>query len=72
MSESHADRLQKIRHERRPGSPYAMLENCQYEIREAESLMRSESIPFLDTTTRSIEEIATTILQQAKLQRHIY
>lgn len=67
-----ADRLQKIRHERRPGSRYATLENCQYEIREAEALMRNEAIPFLDTTTRSIEEIATTILQQAKLQRHIY
>jgi regulator of PEP synthase PpsR (kinase-PPPase family) len=35
-------------------------------------MMRHEAIPFLDTTTRSIEEIATTIMQQAKLQRHIY
>jgi len=67
-----ADRLQRVRQERRPGSRYAALENCQQEIREAENMMRNEGIPFLDTTTRSIEEIATTIMQQAKLQRHIY
>jgi regulator of PEP synthase PpsR (kinase-PPPase family) len=67
-----ADRLQRVRQERRPGSRYATLENCQHEIREAETMMRNEAIPYLDTTSRSIEEIATTILQQAKLQRHIY
>jgi [pyruvate, water dikinase]-phosphate phosphotransferase / [pyruvate, water dikinase] kinase len=67
-----ADRLQKIRNERRPGSKYASLENCEYEIREAELLMRQENIPVLDTTTRSIEELATTVVQKASLQRHVY
>ena len=67
-----ADRLQRIRHERRPGSTYSSLENCEYEIREAEMLMRAEGISILDTTTRSIEELATTILQKANLQRHVY
>jgi len=67
-----ADRLQRIRHERRPGSTYSSLENCEYEIREAEILMRAEGISILDTTTRSIEELATTILQKANLQRHVY
>jgi len=67
-----ADRLQRIRHERRPGSTYSSMENCEYEIREAEILMRSEGISILDTTTRSIEELATTILQKANLQRHVY
>jgi regulator of PEP synthase PpsR (kinase-PPPase family) len=31
-----------------------------------------ENIPSLDTTSKSIEEIATTILHRAKLERHIY
>src|SRR5512140_897905 len=66
------DRLHQIREERRPGSKYASLETCRYEVREAENLMQTESIPLLDTTAKSIEEIATTILHRAKLQRHIY
>jgi hypothetical protein len=66
------DRLHQIRSERRPGSQYASLHNCLAEVREAEALMRNESIPFLDTTTRSIEELASTILHDANLQRHIY
>ncbi|MGH6631221.1 MAG: posphoenolpyruvate synthetase regulatory kinase/phosphorylase PpsR, partial [Burkholderiales bacterium] len=66
------ERLQRIRDERRPGSRYAAIENCEYEVRAAETLMRQENIPVLDTTTRSIEELATVILQQAKLDRHIY
>jgi regulator of PEP synthase PpsR (kinase-PPPase family) len=66
------ERLQKIRGERRPGSSYATIENCRYEVREAEQLMQRESITMLDTTTKSIEEIATTILLRAGLQRHAY
>lgn len=66
------DRLHRIRTERRPASRYANLENCEFEVRAAETLMRQESIPVLDTTTRSIEELATVILQQAKLDRHVY
>ena len=66
------ERLEQIRTERRPGSKYATLENCQYEIREAEALMRQAGIPFLDVTTKSVEELATTILQAAKLTRRIY
>ncbi|MDH5537042.1 MAG: kinase/pyrophosphorylase [Betaproteobacteria bacterium] len=65
-------RLQRIRNERRPNTKYATLANCEYEVREAESLMRQEGIPYLDVTTKSIEELATTILQEAKLVRRIY
>jgi regulator of PEP synthase PpsR (kinase-PPPase family) len=68
----HADRLREIREERRPGSKYAALENCRYEVREAEHLMQQHGIPMLDTTTKSIEEIATTVMHRAKLARHIY
>jgi regulator of PEP synthase PpsR (kinase-PPPase family) len=66
------ERLQRIRNERRPGSKYATLSNCQFEVREAESLMRQEGIPYLDATSMSVEELATTIMHQAKLVRRIY
>ncbi len=65
-------RLHEIREERRPHSKYAAVDHCRHEVREAEALMIRENIPMLDTTTKSIEEIATTILHRAKLQRHIY
>lgn len=66
------ERLREIRQERRPGSKYASLDSCRHEVREAEALMTRERIEMLDTTTKSIEEIATTILHRAKLQRHVY
>jgi [pyruvate, water dikinase]-phosphate phosphotransferase / [pyruvate, water dikinase] kinase len=65
-------RLQRIRSERRPNSSYSDLKNCEQEIREAETLMRRENIPFLDATSKSVEELATTIMQQARLERRIY
>ena len=66
------DRLREIREERRPGSRYASLDNCRYEVREAEAMMLRESIPMIDTTSKSIEEIATTILHRAKVERRVY
>lgn len=66
------ERLQQIRNERRPGSKYATLANCEFEVREAEALMRREGIRLLDVTTKSVEELATTVLLEAKLVRRIY
>ena len=57
-------RLAQIRNERRPGSRYASLENCRFEVNEAEAMMRRESIAWLSSTHKSIEEIATTILRE--------
>jgi [pyruvate, water dikinase]-phosphate phosphotransferase / [pyruvate, water dikinase] kinase len=54
--------LHQIRQERRPNSPYASLEQCTFELGAATKLFESERIPFIDTTTRSIEEISTIIL----------
>lgn len=67
-----AERLSQIRTERALGSRYASMENCRFEVEEAESLMRSSAIAYLDTTTLSIEELATTILHRAGLKRHIF
>ena len=66
------ERLQQIRNERRPGSRYATLANCEFEVREAEALMQKEGIPYLDATSKSVEELATTILHEAKVVRRIY
>ena len=66
------ERLREIREERRPGSKYAALENCRFEVREAEHLMEGERIPMIDTTTKSIEEIATTIVHRAGLRRVVF
>jgi regulator of PEP synthase PpsR (kinase-PPPase family) len=67
-----ADRLAHIRHERRPGSKYASLENCRYEVKEAETMMRREGINWLSSTHKSIEEIATTILRDLRPDRLMY
>ncbi len=66
------ERLHQIRSERRPDSRYAALENCRYEVSAAERLMRQAQIPFLDSTTKSIEEIATHMLHEAHLVRRVY
>ncbi|MDO8263308.1 MAG: pyruvate, water dikinase regulatory protein [Gallionella sp.] len=66
------ERLSEIRNERRPNSKYASLENCRMEVSEAETMMRRSGIRWLSTTTKSIEEIATTILQEIKPERLAY
>ena len=66
------ERLHQIRSERRPESRYAALDNCRYEVSAAEKLMKQAQIPFLDSTTKSIEEIATHVLHEAHLVRRVY
>ncbi|MBC3906119.1 MULTISPECIES: posphoenolpyruvate synthetase regulatory kinase/phosphorylase PpsR [Undibacterium] len=66
------ERLSEIRNERRPGSKYASLENCRYEVNEAELMMKREGIRWLSSTAKSIEEISTTILQEIKSDVRIY
>jgi len=66
------ERLQQIRSERRPDSTYASIKQCRYDVRAAEAMYRAENIPFVDTSAVSIEEIATTLLQQTGLKRRLY
>ncbi len=66
------ERLSEIRQERRPGSEYARLSNCRVEVDQAEAMMRREGIHWINSTTKSIEEIATTVLRDVKLERHVY
>ena len=66
------ERLREIRQQRRPDSKYADLDNCRFEVEQAEKLMRREGIRWLNSTAKSIEEIATTILRELKIERHVY
>jgi regulator of PEP synthase PpsR (kinase-PPPase family) len=66
------ERLHKIRTERRPNSHYASLARCREEVIQAEELFEREQIPFLNTTSVSIEEIATRILQDMRLRRRLF
>jgi [pyruvate, water dikinase]-phosphate phosphotransferase / [pyruvate, water dikinase] kinase len=66
------DRLTQIRHERRPQSKYASIENCRYEVREAEALMKRNNIGWLSSTHKSIEEIAATVLRDLRPDKIIY
>jgi len=58
------ERLHNIREERRRGSDYASLAQCQHEVRQAEALFRRQRLPQCDVSRLSVEEIATRILQQ--------
>jgi [pyruvate, water dikinase]-phosphate phosphotransferase / [pyruvate, water dikinase] kinase len=66
------ERLTQIRNERRPQSKYAALDNCRYEVREAEAMMKRNGIAWLSSTHKSIEEIAATILRDIRPDKLIY
>jgi [pyruvate, water dikinase]-phosphate phosphotransferase / [pyruvate, water dikinase] kinase len=61
-------RLSQIRTERRRGSAYASLRQCGFELRSAEELYVSHRIPYLNSATVSVEEMAATILQRMNLK----
>ncbi len=65
-------RLHEIRTERKANSRYASLQQCQYEVREVEALYRREKIPNLNTTRRSVEELATKILATTGIKRKVF
>ncbi|MGH8456134.1 MAG: posphoenolpyruvate synthetase regulatory kinase/phosphorylase PpsR [Stenotrophobium sp.] len=69
---SDAERLLQIRTERRPGSKYASLAQCSFELRQAEQLYRRYNIPFVSTANISIEEIATVVMQEKDLRRQTF
>jgi regulator of PEP synthase PpsR (kinase-PPPase family) len=67
--EIDALRLQEIRSERRANSPYSSIEQCEFEVSQIKKLYKQENIPTINTTYRSIEEIATRIIDKAGLKR---
>ena len=61
------DRLNEIRSERRPNSKYASLESCRNEVAHAENMMERSGIRWLDSTSKSVEEIAAKVVQACTL-----
>jgi regulator of PEP synthase PpsR (kinase-PPPase family) len=66
---SDPERLAQVRSERRPGSKYASLAQCAYELRQVEQLYRRRNLPFLNSANMSIEEIAAVVIQEKGLRR---
>jgi len=66
---SDPERLSQVRAERRPGSKYASLAQCAYELRQAEQLYRRLQIPFINSANMSIEEMATLVMQEKNLRK---
>ena len=65
------ERLVRIRQERKAGSRYASLAQCQEEQRAIQAIYTTQKIPNLNVSEMSIEEIATRILQITGLTRRI-
>ena len=61
------EHLHTIRERRRPGSNYSSLANCRYEVQAVENIMRQHSIPYLDATQLSVEELASRIVKHFHL-----
>ncbi|PMJ93143.1 pyruvate, water dikinase regulatory protein [Vibrio sp. 10N.261.55.A7] len=66
------DRLTEIRENRLSGSDYASTEQCRLELASVESLFRREAIPYINTSSLSVEEISTRILEKAGLKRRLF
>lgn len=56
-------RLSQVRQQRRPNSRYASLEQCTYELRQAEAMYRNHRLPVINSSAKSVEEMSTVILQ---------
>ncbi len=67
----NAERLARIRNERKPDSSYATLENCRKEIESANAIMKAAGLRILDTSTKSVEEIAISILHDTRLMERV-
>lgn len=59
-------RLSQVRHERRPNSRYASLAQCTLEIRRAEDLYRRNHVPYVNSSTKSVEEMSAVIMQSLR------
>lgn len=64
---STSARLSQVRGERRPGSTYATLAQCSFELRRAEAMYRAHRIPSINSAKMSVEEMAAVIMQSSRL-----
>jgi len=62
-------RLVNIRQERRPNSRYASADQCRFELRAVEAMYQRHGIPYINTSTMSVEEISARIIRDNGLHR---
>ncbi|MCW8327852.1 kinase/pyrophosphorylase [Photobacterium sp. SDRW27] len=67
----NTERLVAIRNERYANSDYASQKQCEAELHKVESMFRREAIPYLNTTSLSVEEISTRLLDISGLKRRM-
>lgn len=60
------ERLAQIRSERRPNSTYAAMETCRQELQAAQAMLETAGVPIVDSTSRSVEEIAALLRAGAR------
>ncbi|EOX3297912.1 posphoenolpyruvate synthetase regulatory kinase/phosphorylase PpsR [Vibrio cholerae] len=68
----NAERLTEIRENRLAGSEYASNQQCLQELATVEALFRREAIPYINTSSLSVEEISTRILEHTGLKRRLF
>ncbi|EOE4702713.1 pyruvate, water dikinase regulatory protein [Vibrio cholerae] len=68
----NAERLTEIRENRLAGSEYASNQQCIQELATVEALFRREAIPYINTSSLSVEEISTRILERTGLKRRLF
>ncbi|KJG38632.1 phosphoenolpyruvate synthase regulatory protein [Photobacterium angustum] len=66
------ERLTEIRNNRLANSDYASESQCESELFSVESLFRREAIPYINTSSMSVEEISTRILERTGLKRRLF
>ena len=66
---SNHEILSTIRQERYPDSNYAKSSVCSQELRQAEQTYQKYKIPYINTSRKSIEELAAQILQEIGLYK---
>lgn len=64
-----SERLHAIRKERKPGSTYASLTQCKKEVSNVERMFTRNHIPFINSTSNSIEEMSTRIIATLGIER---
>ncbi|EGR09864.1 putative phosphotransferase ydiA [Vibrio cholerae HE48] len=68
----NAERLTEIRENRLAGSEYASNQQCLQELATVKALFRREAIPYINTSSLSVEEISTRILERTGLKRRLF
>ena len=63
--------LANLRQQRQPNSKYASINQCEFESMFSVQLFKKYQIPYVDTTSMSIEELSSHVMSQMGIGRNI-